>query len=592
MSANDNQSVADQIGALFDALEVARVVAVDDYYPNAAVDIGDLTLALVSGDIDLADFVALPDVPWSGTHIEAAEEAADLLRQEWDALGEEQRAQLAALRTASAPVEAEAEAVQPPVVEQNADAATITHLREFFPTHVEFLTVSATHWQDQGETILNQPGTTLVFFDLDLRHEHLSATAGADLLRKVQRRPDTSAIAGILTHEAASADAERSLNERLREQYDLDPFPLLGKGRAEDATQFLDGLRTYLIIAQVQQHAGTIARSIQDGVDAARQALEQIDAYDFITAMQNARYEGVYELDGPLRIANRAIRRETVAALGRHVDPGTLAVLRTAAAIIVPLDESHAEQEHARRWEHAYDDSDYVNGNHLPLEVGDVFLLTRDGAAASYYVLLMQPCDLSLREGGKRSTSLKQFTLAKLRQTRTSGSVASHAKVDRPAILSPDITDRTDWEVNLADLLHIPDDVLDLVVFDTGGRAVMNAANLTGGVLQESWNARGRTLENRRVKHLDEVKKLGGSLARVDGVLRQRFIDKITRNELGLTSSKLQAQFDEEAAEIRFNVCRVGRMTTPIANQVLTSAGQRQYRPALEYDLFGENWRQ
>ncbi|WP_378145406.1 hypothetical protein ACFJGV_17595 [Cnuibacter sp. UC19_7] len=584
----DNSIVADQIRTLFDALEITHVVAVDDYYPNAVVDLGALTLAVERSEIPLGEFTAMPGVPWTGSSIDTAEQAAELLRESWDSLDPDQRDQLAALKIAAEPVPTTADE-RPPAQEQDADAATISNFREFFPSEIEVSTLSATAWDEQRDMILAGDGTVLVFFDLDLRHEDRSSTAGADLLRELQQRTDASVIAGILTHEASSSETEQQLVERLRSQHALKPFPLMGKDRAKDPVQFLDGLRTYLILAQVIHHTTTIADSIRDGVAAATAALASLDAYDFITTMQNARYEGVYELDGPLRIANRALRRETVAALGRNVDHKTMLVLRSAATIMIPLDASRADAEHAQRWEHDYDDAAYVNGNHLPLEVGDVFKVQADDASETYYVLLMQPCDLSLREDGKRSTSLKQFTLARLRPAPNT--IDSETRADRPEIPAPIIDDRTPWEVNLADLLHVPEDVLDLVVFSDEGDALMNSSNLTAVALQSSWTQRGRALEKRRRNFLTEAKKLDNSFGRMGKQQVEKLTEKINRNELGLVSPKLQASIDQDAEEVRFNLRRVGRLTTPIAHKVLTSAGQRQYRPALEYDLFGDGWR-
>lgn len=58
-----------------------------------------------------------------------------------------------------------------------------------------------------------------------------------------------------------------------------------------------------------------------------------------------------------------------------------------------------------------YESADHINTLHLPLELGDLF--AKEGSAKRY-VLIAQPCDLSVRKGGKRAPELSHFLLAEV----------------------------------------------------------------------------------------------------------------------------------------------------------------------------------
>ena len=56
-----------------------------------------------------------------------------------------------------------------------------------------------------------------------------------------------------------------------------------------------------------------------------------------------------------------------------------------------------------------YENPSYINKNHLPIELGDIFK-----KGSKKYILLAQPCDLMIRSNGKREPELIRVPLIEI----------------------------------------------------------------------------------------------------------------------------------------------------------------------------------
>lgn len=114
-----------------------------------------------------------------------------------------------------------------------------------------------------------------------------------------------------------------------------------------------------------------------------------------------------------------------------------------------------------------YEPYDHINKNYLPLELGDVF--ERVGVNdAKQYILLAQPCDLMVRnDGKKRHPELDRVPIAEIVCTD-----------DQPAYSEElsyfDELPTKKWYVKLKRIHFVRLDVLDLCVFNQDGIAKFN----------------------------------------------------------------------------------------------------------------------
>lgn len=582
----ERADVARALEGILRLLGVTRMYVVDDNYsPELSMD--DVSFAVGQGAISLAGFAEKhPEHSWlAGIELRPPLEQSQVLSEKWGDLSREEHDELRALVGSENSV---AENDEVPERDKGsfrkADEAAILGMREFFPDFVSVEELSATQWLEQRDAILSDTSAgTLIFFDLDLKRNDLGSEGGLDFIDDVVRRKLPRTIFGLFTHRAQGAETEIALAREFRDRVDV-TLAVMGKDRADRPDRFIEGLRVYLVMDVISRETAAIAGALSEAVTAAQLEIQDLDPYSFITAVEASRHEGVFDLDGPLRIANRSLRREMLHKLHSASEKESIAKLRAGADLHLEGSTlpkpSDLEQ---RRWNDIYDDYGFVNEHNLPLEVGDVFAVTLPDGEDAYYVLLAQPCDLTVRKKGQRTNSTDAFALARLREA------ADDSPGDRPPVASPESVSAVAWEVNLAETIYVPAMILDSTVFNADGRAVMSTEALTQPMLLESWSARGALLEKQRKSFLTQSIKALGAVAPKHREQMKHLLQAYDDRIVGLPPSRIHATIDHETHTVTFNVRRTVRLLEPAANQILTYAGQRHYRPAGNFDLFRES---
>lgn len=576
--------------ALFATLAITRVIVVDDYYSHD-VGLAEVTDAISDGSIDLTTFATEHetelDLLIDENTPRPITDIMDEIRLRWDDLDETTRRELTALvLSRDGATTVEARDGQTVAVVRADDEAAILNFQQYFPEHTKYVQLGARQWIAERDTLLSQDSAgTLVFFDQDLSRENLSMTGGRDLIADLIGRGLTGIRCGLLTHQVKTVDSELALAAELSAALDGSSVAVLGKNRTTDPEDFLTGLRVYLLVTEISNQQQHLAFSLQAAADAAQQAIKALDPYSFVTAVESARHEGGFELDGPLRILNGVLRRSLTSRLRDNLDHASIARLRAGSDLklngkMLTQPASHRELT----WDDAFDEGMFINQLHLPLEVGDIFEVDNDDADSALFVLLVQPCDLTVRSRGTRGTRTDSFALARLRKHPEGSGGES-----RPPIISPHRGDDDAWEVNLADIIYVPTNVLDSTVFNSDGRAVLSPHTDPASHLLESWSKRGADLERWRKKRLTESKKVSVQIhSKTNPQVRQHLQTVIDSTLIGLVGTRIKGTIDHPSETVSCNLRRTSRLLEPAANQLLTFAGQRQYRPALNAALFRE----
>ncbi|MDM0071643.1 hypothetical protein [Variovorax sp. J31P207] len=341
--------------------------------------------------------------------------------------------------------------------------------------------------EDAMLQLAKDAGDTAISYIIDLNDAQGAAdnTRGLDLL-KALHGAGSKATALLLTHYATkSNEAEKELELRsiLSPEGPLDGSPVcvIAKERlyaVDEAGSTVEGrdgvvaqaLRIAIKRAGLRRNVHEVLVRVQSHIDKAFKTAsnnllevppEQLDEY----AISRAYAEGVSEL----HVVERALTASMSESF-RHlfsVDAATRENERRLRSLrSVPLDIDatihHQMLETFRKLE-VWESDHLVNKGCSPLACGDVFDMdSQGGAPAQRFILLAQPCDVTLRPSGDRDAEAGFLVLLK-----------PLATIDTPAnqkqIRLPFLLDGKQWVCELRKTTSIRLDLLDLVSYRPDG---------------------------------------------------------------------------------------------------------------------------
>jgi len=258
----------------------------------------------------------------------------------------------------------------------------------------------------------------LVLFDQDLSLANESATGGMAFVKNVLAKDPTGKLmCGLLTHTATIDNEHQRWEEyAAKDGVDRDRFVLVSKQWLSlDPVGFARMLKLVALspdCAALKRSVKTIIESVTN--DSAQQ-VDKISVFDFDhIVFRSCHTEGVWEPDMLLRLygifQRTAVRQKAHAdaELGRLLDR-----VRQVSLIPTDSDSSPATTTWKLQQQEMYDSGDYINGLHLPIDIGDIFQKTSGGSTKSF-ILLGQPCDLMVRADGKRYPETEDVLLAEI----------------------------------------------------------------------------------------------------------------------------------------------------------------------------------
>ena len=213
-----------------------------------------------------------------------------------------------------------------------------------------------------------------------------------------------------------------------------------------------------------------------------------------------------------------------------------------------------------------FEAAEYLNENHLPLELGDIFQKT-GSTSKKRYILLAQPCDLMVRSDGKRQPEVAHVPVAEVVSTPDQSPYAVEMEC-----FGNSRNER--WCVKLKQVHQVSAWLLDLCVFNNGGSATMIVGDEAPVGIRPAWQARYSILAKlveRRLKRLDLLSPV-----------QEKFKSGPTCDLLneGLFKGMVVDQNGRRGVE--YNCCRVGRLSRARAFGLLTAYTGFLSRPAYD----------
>ena len=219
-----------------------------------------------------------------------------------------------------------------------------------------------------------------------------------------------------------------------------------------------------------------------------------------------------------------------------------------------------------------YEAPEDLNRFHLPIDLGDIFerISTR-----KRYMLLVQPCDLMVRQGGRRTYE------AKYRRTGALVELADNRGKRPDGWGELPFYDEATGEpafANYAKVHHALLSILDLCAFRADGVAEINLDHDCPNVAIQPWRERYEGLRELYEKALKRCSDLAGGQA-------GRELQELVFPRLSATAQVVGAA---RGRTVAYDLKRVGRLRRPWSGALLTEFTQYQARAAFEPDLDDE----
>jgi hypothetical protein len=473
------------------------------------------------------------------------------------------------------------------------EAEDQSRLSLLIPNSVNLLSLAPREWKEQKTAILDRAAEgngVLCLFDQNLSLVGLPETGGITLLSEVVGFTNAHIACGLLTQTIHKDDEISSIREFADTTVGLglDQFLPLSKDRlrGDDPMDFADGLRMMWLNHVRQRLTREVKQIAKEAYEDADRQLNALDVYDFDEiVLRSSEREGVWEPETLFRlfeVYRRIAFREKVFAEARPVLNKSIEQIRVMRDITASQQQSNhlSDRVYQTAVSELYDDGQFLNGTHQPLEVGDIF----EAGSGKYYILLAQPCDLMIRDGEQAGTRVaKTAALVK---------VQMYANSDPPKVSIPGAPlkyfghfanqpDKIGY-VRLRDGCQVLLDVLDLAVLDREGRCHFPPDPEVIEALHRPWRERFMKLKEKLQNEHHQFKEHGYQE-------KSPYVQKAMRYRLLLADDfaglGFQFYFDPNDG-FRFGLRRIGRYRQPGSIRLLSRYFAFLARDADEHDLF------
>lgn len=591
-------SEASSLGTVLQAAGISRVLWIDDRFDNVPDD--------TSAGVDLVELLAtLHAAKQVPRHPALASLTMAMEIDEWTAIAQEAMAAPAVGAELLEGLRSQVRELSGPVSAGGAAAEytddELVAILDSFGANVEKVGLVA--WKERRKELLsNVNRETLVIIDREFRVGGRAIKEGDEILKDVAAAVGHDVNIVMLTHSVTPQGAEALRTELASDgQVEVHRFSVMAKGGAGDAAV---RLQHSVRIVMTHRTCFSLVKVISDvmsaGIRSAQSELLDQSVYDLdMVLFEKSLEEGASEADVVTRLVALRQRVEVDRHFAKdHECFRQVEALRRLRGIAELSKEISTESGALRilpEWRRAevFDPGSMINARHAPLTCGDVF---QAAGQTNCWILLAQPCDISVRKDGKRKSEQAFLVLAKPvlnddehkaeeaiaaarraigandHQTALAQLDALKHMIEKKATGAPTqrffrvpaLIDENEWQLdfNAWTVVNLP--CLDLAVFNSDGSLALKVDMQPPTALLPGWK---RRLENAT----GELKKANGNIPKgwvlaFDSVLPKR-------------EGKL-AQ-----GELRFQYRRIGRIRSPRSIAAYAAFTSFQARAAFDHDF-------
>jgi hypothetical protein len=487
------------VETLFNVLNVDRVIFVDDEN-KTGISLESILAAVLIIDVQKL-LLAFPELP--ATLVEDREVKQEKVREEWgrlDGPGKKMRGE--AILTEAAAIDGD--------TKHNIEDTSL--LNNLIPTRI-LTNLSPEEWEIRKEVLLLESKTqrTLFLFDQKLSAIGRDNEEGIKIIAQLLSSADSDhLICGLLTSTVSPENQhERWIEMSRAHGIDKDRFVVIPKAHLDSSPMlFAQALKYVALSPDFTQLKRETQNIIKRAADTAAKRVDQVNIYDLHQIVfQASTEEGLWEPDMLFRLHSLFHRNESrrLAHDGRTLE-SIAAKLRSVSGVALP---SNLITPPSSTWtlqhEELYEGGAYINENHLPIDLGDIFKQTGEGGN-KLYILLAQPCDLMVRPDGKRHpelirlplAELKRFTISELSGTKSALSYSEELPYFDG---SPNIR----WYVKMKEVFFATANILDLCVYNTDGIAKISISDAVLSAIRPTWKNRHKILQKHWEKNINKI---------------------------------------------------------------------------------------
>ena len=562
---------------ILDALKIARVVCVDDLYEDA-FPIEDVVIAACTLETNklqelIPELTSIPD---------DKDVLKESIRRVWETIPDREARAEKILATARL--------LEVGEITEADDPGDASILSEVIPPDM-LITLSPSEWKSNSERLLKEETTTptLFLFDQDFSDAGGEKDAGIKIIAGLLgRRDSTNLICGLLTH-TVTPDNQPQRWVELSSSYSIprDRFLVIPKLYiSKDPVLFAQLLKLVALSPDFEKLKDKTKTVIKDAALKAGERIEEISIYDLDhIVFRVSAEEGLWEPDMLFRLYSLYLRLESrrLAYEGGELESISS---RMRSVSHIPTFANFNPESSTWKIQHSelYEPADHLNRNHLPLELGDIFEKT-GGDSKKRFILLAQPCDLMVRNDGKRAPEIDHVPVAEI-TTLQAPFMPPQYSVKMEAFGE---TPKEQWFVKLKQVRQVHLALLDLCVFNSDGMAKITVGGDTPQAIRPSWKARHAILSKwagQLVKKLDLLSPVSGDLPNIKQI-KEKLKSQLSADLLndGLFKGALTDQDGKPC--VVYNCRRIGRLSRTRAYGLLMAYTAFLARPA--YDVSMEN---
>jgi len=390
------------------------------------------------------------------------------------------------------------------------------------------------------------------------------------------------ALCGLLTA-TVGPNEELELWESLHYK---DRMVVISKGRlGDDPTNVVPAVRRTLLNPWRIVLLDGLEKMLEEANQITLKDLRKLDIHSLEhLVFTTSSHEGIWEPDTLLRLY--ALRWRRYARKKAREDQKIIQAVKAIRALAIKPEIYHGSEEKSARdvmHEEWYEESEHINSLHLPLDLGDIFQIDREGADPRTYILMSQACDLMVRASGDRSNDVVEVDVLKLEL----GANDAHRSDWLDLEYWGEPPAGQDWHARMRPILRFSLDVLDLCTFDAQGRAVYGEQRqvdkdrlAVAGLarLERLDKVFDKTLESFHLVMTSAVKAEGDDKAKLRAIAEAQ-LPVLCSNYTKLCRPVVDGN------SVTYKLRRIGRLSLPRAADLLAQFSAYNARGAFDHDL-------
>ena len=480
-------------------------------------------------------------------------------------------------------------------LEELSNSVAPLRLKTILKDKIELLAPS--EWIVQKSSIIHELSNNakiLFLFDIEFKHAPLPDNRdGRDLAFELLQDSTVCKFlyCGIFSHLFSINDEYDKRCEYCKTHHlDKEKFYTISKKRFQNDSYLpglAEGIRNTLLINEVEVLKKEAANILGNSFKNAINEIIQLAPESFNHIIQkSSRKEGVWEMDTLIRVSDIITSYNALSTLvsnaRRTKINQCLKKIRQIESIKTggetPFDKTQVLD---LRHKELYIKDNIQNSLHYPLSNGDIFNIQ-----GKEYILLVQPCNISLRKDGKRDRNYNIGLLVELEtieketfQNYKKGQLATVEVIEDvtlPSNLLKVARFSTFQSVSLSPL--------DLTVFNKEGIAKINLSELdnTSSTIQESWKKRYKELHKIFSEFANGIK-----VFRKIRVANKDILKYSVFNGSVFTGYKInnEKSLSQRGKLLKFNITRVAHYKSPYSDDLLQKFMLYLSRNAFEHDF-------